>query len=88
MVLEFVSHLVDEMHTVLDNCSKKEIAKITAGTTYDWAADCAKTSQPVHTVKEGAVLSHTYAVENQQLMENQLRKAGYRLAKLLNKVLK
>ena len=33
-----------EVADAIDNCSKKEIAKIAAGTTYDWAADCAETS--------------------------------------------
>ena len=77
-----------EVADMIDNCSKKEIAKITAGKTYDWAADCARTSQPVHEVPEGAVLTKEYAKENQALMEMQLRKGGYRLAKILNQVLK
>lgn len=72
----------------IDNCSKKEIAKITAGAPYDWAADCATVSKPVHEVQEGAVLTTEYAEQNREIIENQLRKAGYRLAKVLNKVLK
>ena len=72
----------------MDKAKKKQIRKIASGTTYDWAADCAKTSKPVHSVPEGAVLTKEYAVENQELMNSQLRKAGYRLAALLNSVLK
>lgn len=77
-----------EVADAIDNCSKKQIAKIAGGTTYDWAADCAKIAKPVHAVPEGAVLTKEYAEENQKLMESQLRKAGYRLATLLNSVLK
>ena len=90
------SQLIAALHTGdqndvaarIDNCTKKEISRITAGNTYDWAADCAKTSKPVHDVPEGAVLDAAYAEQNRAIVEQQLRKAGYRLAKVLNKVLK
>ncbi len=90
------SQLIAALHTGdhndvsarIDNCSKKEIARIAAGTPYDWAADCAKVSRPVHGTPEGAVLTTEYAEMNRKTAENQLRKAGYRLAKVLNKVLK
>lgn len=72
----------------IDKYSKKEIAKITSGSPYDWAADCAAVSKPVHEVPEGAVLTTEYAEQNREIIEKQLCKAGYRLAKVLNKVLK
>lgn len=73
---------------LLDRSSKKEIKEITAGGPYDWAADCAKVSKPIHAVPEGAKLNYRYAAENRKVMESQLRKAGYRLAKILNDSLK
>ena len=90
------SQLIAALHTGdqndvaarIANCTKKEISRITAGNTYDWAEDCAKTSKPVHDVPEGAVLDAAYAEQNRAIVEQQLRKAGYRLAKVLNKVLK
>ena len=90
------SQLIAALHTGdhndvaarIDNCSKKEIAAISAGMTYDWAADCARISKPVHATPEGAVLTQEYAEMNRQIAETQLRNAGYRLAKILNKVLK
>ena len=90
------SQLIAALHTGdqndvaarIDNCTRKEISRITAGNTYDWAADCAKTSKSVHDVPEGAVLDAAYAEQNRAIVEQQLRKAGYRLAKVLNKVLK
>lgn len=78
----------NEVAESIDKCSKKEIRKITAGGPYDWAAASAKVSKPVHTTPEGAVLESSYAEDHRQLVESQLRNAGYRLAKILNKVLK
>lgn len=77
-----------EIASSIDNCTKNEIKKFVSGKTYDWAADCAKVSQPVHTVPAGATLTTDYARENQPLVEQQLLKAGYRLAELLNKTLR
>ena len=78
----------NEVAESIDKCSKKEIRKIAAGGPYDWAAASAKVSRPVHATPEGAVLESSYAEDHRQLAESQLRNAGYRLAKILNKVLK
>ena len=78
----------NEVAESIDKCSKKEIRKIAAGGPYDWAAASAKVSKPVHATPEGAVLESSYAEDHRQLAESQLRNAGYRLAKILNKVLK
>lgn len=71
---------------LFDICQKKEIDAITAGTPWDWGTEIARISRPVHEVKEGAVLGMDYILDNLDLTESQIRKAGYRLAKLLNKI--
>lgn len=90
------SQLIAALHTGdhndvaarIDKYSKKEIAKISSGKPYDWAADCARVSKPVHDVPEGAVLDKDYAEKQRATVESQLSKAGYRLAKILNRILK
>ena len=52
----------------------------------DWGTDSARASRHVHEVKEGAVLGMDYILDNLALTESQIRKAGYRLAKLLNEI--
>ena len=72
---------------LLDICSKKEIEQIVAGTPYDWGYDSAKASRKVHDIKEGAKLDkRLYLNEYAPLAESQIRKAGYRLASLLNQI--
>ena len=71
----------------LDTFDKKQIAEVTAGDLYDWGEDAARSSRHVHTVKEGDQLDkRLYLNEYQPLAESQIRKAGYRLAKVLNDV--
>lgn len=73
----------------LDTCSKEEIAEMTKGNLYDWGKDSATASRPVHQYRDGAVLDpHKFRNQYGPLMEQQVRKAGYRLAKLLNDIFK
>lgn len=72
---------------LLDTYNKEQIASVTAGTPYDWGYDSAKASKKVHEVKEGAQLDkRLYMNEYTPLAESQIRKAGYRLAALLNDI--
>ena len=74
---------------LLDTYTKEQIAAATAGTPYDWGYDSASASRKVHEVKEGAKLDkRLYLDEYQPLAEDQIRKAGYRLAALLNETFK
>ncbi|MBO4935490.1 MAG: S1/P1 nuclease [Alistipes sp.] len=74
---------------LLDTHSPQEIAEMTKGDIYDWGKDSAIASRPVHEYKEGAVINaHDYKVRFASLAEQQVCKAGYRLAKLLNSIFK
>ena len=71
----------------MEGATIKQIASVTAGTPYDWGYDSAKASKKVHEVKEGAQLDkRLYMNEYTPLAESQIRKAGYRLAALLNDI--
>ena len=72
---------------LLDTWSDERIAATVAGGPYDWAEESARRSYPVHAYKEGAELKRVpYLNEFTPLAEDQIRRAGYRLAKLLNDI--
>ena len=72
---------------MLDTCSKEEITEICKGDIYDWGKDTATASRPVHDYKEGDVINRLeYRNKFGLLAEWQVRKAGYRLAKILNDI--
>lgn len=72
---------------MLDICTKEQIENITAGGPYDWGYDSAKASLKVHDIKENEKLNkRLYLNQYAPLAEEQIRKAGYRLAKLLNSI--
>lgn len=72
---------------LLDTWSDERIAATVAGGPYDWAEESARISYPVHAYKEGAELKRVkYLNEFTPLAEDQIRRAGYRLAKLLNDI--
>ena len=74
---------------MLDTCSKVEISEICKGDLYDRGKDAATVSRPVHKCKAGAELSPLkYRNEFGPLAAMQVRKAGYRLAKLFNEIFK
>ena len=92
-----------DLAALVDQCSQKEIREITKGDVFDWAADSGKSCRPiieeympsVEADKNGGALNITpvslpqnYPRENRELLFNQLRKAGYRLAKILNEIYK
>ena len=65
----------DEVAEKIDNASKREIRKIVSGDVYDWVNDIAKMNVIIFDIE------HT---ESHDLVNSQLRNAGYRLAYLLN----
>lgn len=72
---------------LLDTWSDERIAETVAGGPYDWAEDSARKSYPAHAYREGAELKRVpYLNEFTPLAEDQIRRAGYRLAKLLNDI--
>ena len=67
--------------------SETEIAEICKGDIYDWGKDTATASRPVHEYKEGAKINRgEYRNKFGELVEWQVRKAGYRLAKIFNDI--
>lgn len=75
-----------ELAYMMDHYSKKEIREWTKGDVWDWGKDSAMCSWPVHQVKPGDKLDKYYTLENQQLAEMQVVKAGHRLATVLNSI--
>ena len=73
---------------LIDRYSKRERAEISKGYIYDWAEENARNSR--YTVARGTnyEVSRLEANEDIKYAEEQLVRAGYRLAKLLNDVLK
>lgn len=71
---------------LVDHFDKKQIREWTKGDVWDWARDSATASHHIHAVKEGQKLGKYYALQNQELIEKQLVKAGHRLAAVLNEI--
>lgn len=77
-----------DIAALLDRCDKKEIAKICEGNVYTWAEENARGSRFTIEVKEGDVITRTYARDHLAYVEGQIRNAGYRLASVLNRICK
>ena len=76
-----------DLAEVLDRSSEAEIAEIVKGDVYDWGEDVANTALRLRKDKANDVISpsqfkHDYLDEGELL----IRKAGYRLAKVLNDI--
>ena len=73
----------------LDTCSPKEIKKITNGWLENWLEESARCVRPtLEWVKEGDELYVDFVEKAQPLAHEQVRKAGYRLAAVLNAMFK
>ena len=57
-----------------------------AGDIYDWGRESAANSKCIYDVKPGDKLGHDFILKYKPLAEEQLAKAGYRLAKVLNDI--
>ncbi len=72
---------------LLDTYTKKQIAKVVQGSPYVWAHDAVLSSSEVRDIKEGTKLDKRLFLNKYgQVAESQIRKAGYRLAELLNRI--
>ena len=72
-----------------DNADKKGIKEITEGDVFDWAGRTAEKCWPLNnTWHDGDTLPSTYATEMRTTLLEQLRDAGYRLAKVRNETFK
>ena len=78
-----------EWQREIDNVSKQEREAMAAGTPLDWMNETVAICKKIYEdVPAGSELSWDYQNENFPLLELQLRKAGYRLARLLNEIYK
>ena len=78
-----------DMAELFDIYNEQEIEKFCKGNLFDWGKDAAKASFPMREYQEGAEIDEIeYRKKYQQVGEFLLTKAGYRLAKVLNEILK
>ena len=76
----------DDIAAALDNCTKGQIKKITRGCLLDWVEDCADTCAPIYDINPFLTenLDPDTVAKSREIVDTQLRNAGYRLACLLN----
>jgi hypothetical protein len=78
-----------DMAALFDIYNKREIAKFCKGDIFEWGKEVAIVSFPMREYREGAKIDEiAYRHKYQQIGEELLTKAGYRLAKVLNEILK
>ena len=78
-----------DLAQLFDIYTEEEIAEFCKGNLFDWGKDAAKASFPMREYQEGAEIDEIeYRKKYQQVGELLLTKAGYRLAKVLNEILK
>ena len=77
----------DEIAAQIDNASRKEYSKIVSGDLIDWANDAVKDNVMVYRWNQpnSPVLREDTVEISKDLVNMQMRNAGYRLAYLLNK---
>ncbi|MBP3482112.1 MAG: S1/P1 nuclease [Alistipes sp.] len=69
----------------LDRLSKKEQKAITAGTPKDWFEETARDCKGIYEMtEEGGEIGKDFINQSRHLVDSQVTKAGYRLAKVLN----
>lgn len=76
----------DEIAALIDDASKKERKKIVSGDVYQWAEDIARKNIEIYTWNPAGVeqLNPDTVELSTELVNRQMRDAGYRLAYLLN----
>lgn len=78
-----------DLAELLDTSSEAEIAEICKGDVFDWGEDAARTATPLRHYKAGDTIDPVqFRHENLAIGELLIRKAGYRLAKVLNEIFK
>ena len=77
----------NDLANMLDISNEAEIAEICKGDVYDWGEDAARSSIPLRNYKPNQHIDHKeFKRDNLEAGELLIRKAGYRLAKLLNEI--
>jgi len=88
-LVDFQNYSYTELAEVLDVHDKKLNKKLTEGNLNDWLFDSYQKSEIIYSqVKSGDELSYKYNYDNVSILEEQLLKAGLRLAKTLNEIFK
>lgn len=77
-----------DIASLSDNCSRKEIREIQKGTMEDWIHESAVNCLQIYDIKENEHIDKDYVIKSTFLSMCQIRKAGYRLAKVLNDLFK
>ncbi len=77
-----------DIANLVDVASKKERKELSKGNIFDWAAENARNSRFTVERREGCEVSYLTANEDTKYAEQQVAKAGYRLAALLNDIFK
>jgi hypothetical protein len=76
-----------DLAQILDISNSNEIAEICKGDVFDWGEDAARTATPLRIYKADAVINkQEFMHQHLATGELLLRKAGYRLAKVLNEI--
>ena len=77
----------DSVAAEIDNASRREIRKITEGTFLEWLSESARRGHEIYSwnAENTTVLRYDTVELSRELVNLQMRDAGYRLAYLLNK---
>jgi hypothetical protein len=86
IVVAFGFEHYTELAQMLDSYSEEQQQQVGEGTIYDWGRENAGVSKSIYKVKEGDALGEEFLDEYKPLAREQLTKAGYRLAKVLNDI--
>lgn len=78
----------EEIAAHIDNCSKKEIKKIQAGTLEDWARSAAGINVGIYDINAPLTekLDSDTVEKSHKIVDIEMRNAGYRLARLLEEI--
>lgn len=76
----------DEVAELIDNCSKSKIKSIVKGDLLDWVGSCAEVCRETYEINPPLTeeLDPLTVEKSKEMVDTQLRNAGYRLAFLLN----
>lgn len=75
-----------ELAKSIDHSSKDQISRWTVGKAVDWAEECMDYREQVYDTDGKDNLSYEYMYKNWPLVQEQLNKAGIRLAGILNSI--
>lgn len=75
-----------ELAEAVDHASKDQVQKWTKGTVADWADEAVQYREQVYAIGDKDYLSYEYVYKNWDLVQQQLQKAGVRLAGVLNAI--